>query len=123
MQMRHSFSGVLTVIDHEAEALAAIFDAELVGDLSGSEQQCSKRGLIFCHRLTNTRDDFLRHNQHMDRSLCVDVVEGGDEVVLIDERRGDLAVDDLLKNGFFRHGVSRRVLLESCHAGGGCRGI
>ena len=34
----------------------------------------------------------------------MDVVEGGNLFVLIDKRRGDLTVDDLLEDGFFGHG-------------------
>jgi hypothetical protein len=41
----------------------------------------------------------------MDRSLGIEIIEGGHEIVLINKRGRDLSVDDLLKNGFFRHGA------------------
>jgi hypothetical protein len=39
----------------------------------------------------------------MDRGLWLDVVKGGDEVILVNQRSRNFAVDDLQKDGFFGH--------------------
>ena len=106
VEMRHSLAGIAAMVDDEAEAFVPRLDAELFGDTARREQQGAERGLIFRHGLADTRDELLRHDEDVNGSLRIDVVEGGDEVVLIDERRGDLTVDDFLEKGLFAHAVS-----------------
>jgi hypothetical protein len=96
MQVRHGLARVLTVIDHEAETLAAILDAQLVGDFARCEQQSPQCGLIFGNGLTHSRNQLLRHYQDVCRSLWIDVIEGRDQLVLINKRGRDFAVDDFL---------------------------
>lgn len=54
----------------------------------------------------NTRNELFRHDQNVDRSLRLDVVKGSNEIVLIDQRGWDLAIDDFLEDGFFTHELS-----------------
>jgi hypothetical protein len=103
VEMRHGLAGIAAMVDDEAEAFVPSLNAELFGDATRGEQQSAERGLIFRHGLANTWDELLRHDQDVNGSLRINVVEGRDEVVLIDERRGDLTVDDFLENGLFAH--------------------
>lgn len=59
----------------------------------------------------NTRDELFRHDEDVDRSLRLDVIKGGDEIVLIHQRSWDLSIDDLLKDGFFSHDLAKKLLL------------
>ena len=106
VKMRHGLAGIAAMIDDEAEAFIPSLDAELFGDTARREQQGPERGLIFRHGLADTRDELLRHDEDVGGSLRIDVVEGRDEIVLIDERRGNLTVDDFLENGLFAHAVA-----------------
>lgn len=102
--MRDGFSAVIAVIDDEAKALVSVADSEFGGDFSGGEEECTKRGLILRLCLTNAGNDFLRDDQDVRRGLWLDIVEGGAEVVFIDERGWDLPGDDFFEDGFFAHG-------------------
>ena len=59
----------------------------------------------------NTWNELFRHDQNVDRSLRLDVIEGSDEIVLIHQRGRDLSIDDLLKDGFFSHDLAKKLLL------------
>lgn len=106
VEMRHGLAGIAAMVDDEAEAFVPSLNAELFGDATRGEQQGPERGLIFRHGLADTRDELLRHDEDVDRGLRIDVVEGRHELVLIDERRGDLTLDDFLEKGLFAHAVA-----------------
>jgi len=113
MHVRDGFSGVLAVVDDEAETFAAILDAEFVGDLSRSQQQRAEGGLILSHRLADTWDELFRHDEDMDGCLRGDVVESDHQVVFIDERCWDLVVYDFLEDGFVGHDENKKSEFES----------
>lgn len=101
MQMRHSFTGVFAMIDHESKALRLRIDSKLPGNLTRGEKHRPESCLICGFGLTETRDDLPWDDEHVNRSLRIDIVECNAVFVLVHERRGDFAVDDLLKNGLF----------------------
>src|SRR5262249_30245536 len=61
------------------------------------------------------RDDLARDDQDMDRRLRVDVVKGQATVVLVDDLRGNLAVDYFLKDIILEHAVLLSSRGESDH--------
>lgn len=98
MQMRDGFAGIGTVIDDEAKA--ALADVKLFGERSGFEEQMAKDLMIFRLRLGDPRNRFLGNDEHMNRCLRLDVLEGDDFVVFVENFGGDFAVDDFFKKGF-----------------------
>ena len=101
--MGDGFSCIFPVIDDEAEAFAAVFDAEFVGNFPGGKEERSEGGLIVRCRFTHPWNDFFGHNEHVDGGLWGNVMEGGDKIILIDQRSWNLAINDFLEDGFFRH--------------------
>ena len=99
VEMRNRFSGIFAMIDHEPKTLRARRDPELSGNLTGGEKHRTEGGLIRGFGLTKTRNDLPWNDEHVDRSLRLDVVERNAVLVLMHERRRNLAVDDLLENG------------------------
>ena len=58
----------------------------------------AKQLLVLRFYLIVSADDFARDDEDVDRGLRVDVAESHALVVLVNDRGGDLAVDDLLKD-------------------------
>lgn len=96
MQMGNGFASVGTIVNHDAEARIEI---ELLGEVSCGEEEMAEQGLVFGSRFTNARDELLGHDQHMHGGLRLHIVKGDTEVVLVRELRGDLTIDDFLKDG------------------------
>ena len=67
----------------------------VLGDLPGHDVQVAdQRGVVVVEDVER-RDVLSRHDEHMRRRLRVDIAEGDGAVVLLDQLRWDLAVDDL----------------------------
>ena len=102
MQMRHGFAGVGAVV--EDEAIAAGFQAKFFRDLRSFEQQMAEDLMVFRFRFAEARDRLFGDQENVRRCLRVDVAEGDDLVVFIDNVRRDFAGDDFFKK-CFAHGL------------------
>src|SRR5690348_2935383 len=109
MQMEHGLAGAGAVVDDDAERFAvAVGFRELAGDHHQVAEQC----LILGRGVAQARNRLARNHQQMHRRARIDVLDGDAELVLVHERAGDLARDDLLEQGL-GHAASfrRRALL------------
>src|ERR1019366_5181420 len=74
VQVRHGFAAVRAVVDDEP--VAAFFQAHLVRDFGGLEQNVSEQWLVGGRCFGDARNKFLRKNQNVRRRLRIDVAEG-----------------------------------------------
>src|SRR5262249_10968846 len=93
VQMRHRLASALLAVDNEPVAVA---NSQLHGQLGRDDVQMAKEIPIFRFDVGMSRNDLAGDNQHMDRRLRVDIAKGQAAIVLIDDVRWDLLVDDLL---------------------------
>ena len=92
VQVPDRLRAVAAAVGDHAEA--AFVDALLLRDGSDGVRQ---RGCGFGVALQDVREVLLRHDQHVDRRLGIDVPEGIDPVVFIYLCAGNVASDDLAK--------------------------
>src|ERR1035441_2510790 len=95
VQVRHSLAGIRTVVEHQP--VARLIQPQLVRHLSSLEQQMPKDLVVLRGGLGKARDGLSGDNQDVRWGLWPDVVKGHHEVVLINDRCGDFASDDLLE--------------------------
>jgi len=98
VEVRNRFAAVAAVVDHDP--VAGLRHAQLLRHRRRGEQQVSEQRLVGRPGLTDTRQRVLRDHQHVHGGLRIHIVDGHAEFVLVGEFRGNLPVDDLLKNGF-----------------------
>ena len=79
----------------EDRAVSALGVAVFLGEGRGPAHHLADQGVVSRRKIVQRRDVPARHDQHVHRRLRVDVLEGDDAIVLIDNRRGNLAGDDL----------------------------
>jgi len=101
VQMRHRLASALLAVDNEPVAVA---NSQLHGQLGRDDVQMAEEIPIFRFDVGMSRNDLAGDNQHMDRRLRVDIAKGQAAVVLIDDVRWDLLVDDLLEDIVLQHG-------------------
>lgn len=109
MQMRHGLTGALLAIDDQAVAVA---DAEFVCQASCHEMEMPQEFLVFLPDVGMRAKDLARNDQHVHRRLGVNVAKCQAEVVLVNNGRRDLAVENLLKDIVLHHG---HALCPSSH--------
>ena len=102
VEVRHRLARVLTVVHDQAEAVGEL---ELFRDEAGDEEKMPEQCLIRSGRLTDAGNHFLRYDEKMDGRLRLHVVQDDAMFVLVLDPARNLAVDDLLKDGF--HAVVR----------------
>lgn len=105
MQMGHCFAGVTAIVEYEAEAV--LRQVQLPSNFGGFQQQMTEQGLVLRPRFRDPRDGLLWDQKDVRGRLRGDVVEGDDQVVLIDDPGRDFTSDDFLKQGFAHKLVSR----------------
>lgn len=103
MEVRDGLAGVRTVVNHDPKSVS---QSELFGHNSSCDQEVTEDGFVRRAGFSQSRYQFFRYNEEMDRSLRLDVVQDDALVVLVFDPSGDFAVDDPLKNGFHREGAS-----------------
>lgn len=89
VQVPDGLSGLVAVVGDEAEVLSV---ARVRRDLPHHAQQVPREGGIV--EVSEPRDVGARHDEHVERGGGLQIVEGDGTVVLVHERRGDLARDD-----------------------------
>ena len=107
MKVRDGFAGVGAIVDDKAEAGFA--EAEFAGDFGGFEQKMAERFFILRLCGGNVGDWLLRDDEHVRGGLGRNVAKGDDEVVLVNDVRGDLARDDFFEES---HGLIKEEKLK-----------
>ena len=97
MQMRHSFAGVRTVVENQPKT--TLFEAEFVCHLTRLEHQVAEDLVIARSCLGDAGNGFLGNQQYVRGRLRFDVAKGDDEIVFVNNLRGDFARDDFLEQG------------------------
>ena len=102
VQVINRLATILVAVDHAAIAL---FGKSLRLRVSGrgEDQLADQQGVGFIE-VVERGHGFARNEQDMRGRLAVDVAEGKDIVILVDDVGRNLAADDLLKNGV-AHGI------------------
>jgi hypothetical protein len=101
VQVRHGFSSVRSVVDHDPEA--RLRKAFLFRDEADPGHEVAEEVLVCGLRFPNPDHEFLGHKQEMNGGLRADVVEAEAFLVFVNNLAGNLAVGDFLKNGFLGH--------------------
>lgn len=91
MQMKYRLAGAGADVEHGA---VSVFNIALAGDLSGGQVTASDQFSVFFLCLFQSGKVLLGNDEHMRRSLRLDVVKGEDVVVFIHFLRGNVTVDD-----------------------------
>ena len=104
VQVWHRLAGARLAIDNEA---ITVGDAEFLRQLGRDEMQVAQQFPVFRFDILMRPDDLARDDQHVHRRLRIDVAKRQAAVILMDNVRGDLAIDDLLKQIVLHHGVNR----------------
>lgn len=89
MEVPDALSGALAVVHHHPVGVRV---TGIGRDAPHDLQEPSAEALVL--EIRELRDVEARHDEHMERRGRVAIGEGDRVVVLIDERRGDLAGDD-----------------------------
>ena len=92
MDMKDCLAGI--AIGVEDRSVAARRQAAFAGDSGRPPHQFADEPVVLGAELVERRDMPFRYDQHVGRRLRVDVVEGDDAIVLVDQRRGNLTPDD-----------------------------
>ena len=95
MQMGHGFARVRTVVEYEP--VAALFEPKLFRNLSGFEHQVSEDFVILGPGFGDARNGFPGNDQNVGRRLRLDVPEGTDQIVLINNVCWNLTGDNFLE--------------------------
>lgn len=97
MEVRDGFPAIASMVDDEA--VSGFFHAFPAGDLARGQKELPEQFGIGVPRRPNAWDDALRHHQHVNGCLRMDVPEGQEFVGLMDDLGRDLAGDDFLEKG------------------------
>ncbi len=95
MKMGDALAGMGSVVDDDT--ITCFFNALAPGYGSRREHQVPEKHGVFFSGLAKTRDDRSRDDQDMNRRLRIDIPDGHALVVLVNDLRRDLPVDDTLK--------------------------
>jgi hypothetical protein len=98
MQVRHGFTAVVTIVNHEP--VAGFFQAQFFRHFGGFKQQVAEQVLVVGLGFGDARDQFFGDNQNVRRRLRADVAEGEDGIVFVNDVRRDFARDDFFKKSF-----------------------
>jgi hypothetical protein len=101
VQVRHRFSSVGSVIDHDPEA--RIRKTFLFRNVADPGHEMAEEVLICGLRFPDPDHEFLGHKQEMNGGLRPDVAEAEALLVFVNNLAGDLAIGDFLENGFLGH--------------------
>src|SRR5699024_1828626 len=93
MHMEHGLSGVRAGVEDQSEVAITVRGGHLGSDLRGVGEQ---RGVL--RELGHVPAMCPGHDEHMHRSLRVQVLEGDHVVVLVDALGGDVPGDDLAED-------------------------
>jgi len=97
VEVGHALAAVGTVVDRDAIAVRQI---EFFCESRGRQHQMAEQSLVGRGRVAEARDVLFRNDQHMYRSLRLDVMDCDTLLVFMGNSGRDFAVDDFLENRF-----------------------
>ena len=92
MQMLYRLAGISTAVCDNAVSAAELF---ALGNLGDSFKDLGYERAVLRSYFVNRRNMLLRYDKDMYRCLRIYIAESINVFVLIDLRRGDIALDDL----------------------------
>jgi len=101
----NGFPRVRAVVDDQT--VTGAFEAELLRDSLGLEQEVSQNFFVFWLGFGDAADRLFGNDKHVRRSARLDVFESADQVVLVHDGGGDLSIDDLLEERLAHGAVIR----------------
>lgn len=111
MQVVYRLASVLPRIHDQTKTRRA--NSFLLCNLTGLEDEVTEEALVFGHDLRQGTNLLLGYQDNMHARLRIDVSKSQAEIVLIDDIRRYLSIDDLLENG---HTGTRFNFLSHCRA-------
>lgn len=98
VQVRHLLPRVLAIVDHQP--IAQFGQPQLCGDGRCFYEQMAQHGMVCCFRILQLANGFTGNDQHMSGGHGLNVHEGDNVFVLIDDVGGNLAGYDAFEDGF-----------------------
>ena len=95
MDVEHRLSRLRVAVEHGPKTGAVV--SLLPGDLRGGPDHCADEAVVALAEVVQRRNVLLRHDQHVQRRLRVDVGKGQQPIVFVDFRRRNLTSDDSTK--------------------------
>ena len=93
MNVEDGLTGVGVAVEDRAEATVAM--SMFGGNRGAAPDHLADEAVVFCRQLVEAGDVPARDHEDVHRRLWIDVLEGDHAVVLVDQRRRDLAAHDL----------------------------
>lgn len=97
VKVRNGFAGMRAVVDHQPEP---VLEVELLCELACGHEEVPEHLGVCSRSLADARNHLLRNDQQMDGCLGLDVMQDDAALILVFDLRGDLPVDDFLKDRF-----------------------
>ena len=97
MEVRDGFAAVGTVVDDEA---VAVGKTGLLGDFRRLQQQMAEHRVVGGRGIGDAGDGLARHDENVRGCLWVEVAEGEDVLVFVNQVRRNLLRGDAFKEGF-----------------------
>lgn len=101
--MEHGLARVLTGVEYGA--VAFFFQSQFCGDLLRRFEQLLEHRAVRGCRVTDARDMYFGHHQHMHGCLRADVAEGQSSFCLQNLLAGQRPIDDSAKQTFSLTGI------------------
>lgn len=98
MNVMHALTRPRPTIRHQPKAL--LFESLVAGELSAHAQKMTHEAQILVGDVEQGGNVLVRNNQKVNRRLRVDILEGGHEVIAIDDLSLDLPADDTTEKTF-----------------------
>ena len=98
MQMWHRFTGIGSVVDNKP--VTALLEAELRRNFGGFQKQMAEHLMILRLRVAQSRNGPAWNDQHMHRSSRIDIANGEDKIVLVNDVTRDLTSGNFFKQSF-----------------------
>lgn len=109
MEVVNRLLSVVTGVGHDP--ITGLGDALFFGELNGDAQNSTEQVNVRIAGVVQRYDMPVRDDEHVRGRLCVDVAKGGNFVVLIKLRGGQLPGYDLTEDTIGRHsGSSQRLV-------------
>ena len=98
MEVRHKLPAIWATVHREA--VSAFGETFFPGYLVSPQNETTDKALMLPGKRCQRRDMHLRHNEHMDGRLRVDISESQELLILVDDIRRYLSRNDLAKDAF-----------------------
>src|SRR6478609_4255302 len=97
VQMWHGFACIRSIIKDQSKT--GLIQSQFFGDLRSFEQEVTQNLVVFRLSFSDSRDRLLGNDQHMDRRLRLNILEGEYQLVFVNDAGRHLASDNFLEQG------------------------